>query len=312
MSRSLNQYAVYRLRYDRKETRVLRHQSYRYLQEHGLKICSDYYTQLYLSGFDPQLSPTELRRQLEKELPAGITGTALDTGDVLAVTKEGITRAYYVDSNSLVVLSGFFHVAASAEILSIGMSDCRIEGRPGLWLAAEEMWIDGHCFLLMQSQEFGRKAAYAVLDSYGRQAADDTEKGFSEETIGQIREFIQRQDVAAAPSAGQEEEPDAAKTSAQAKAPRQDMNSGKPEDGGPSSEYVRPHYTAENMPQEKNPPEEEFVSETKENGNKHSSSKRRRKRKKRKNGVLPMKGRESVLKRLRAYQEKLSGKQGKS
>ena len=40
MSNGLNQYAVYRLRRDLKETRFLRHQSYQYLLKNNQKVVS--------------------------------------------------------------------------------------------------------------------------------------------------------------------------------------------------------------------------------------------------------------------------------
>ena len=93
MMEGLNQYVVYRLRLDLRETRTRRHQSYQYLQEHGLKVLSDYYSQLYLAGYDPSLSPAALRRQLEKELPPGITGQALGVSDVLAITGRSVSHS---------------------------------------------------------------------------------------------------------------------------------------------------------------------------------------------------------------------------
>ena len=202
MSTGLNQYAVYRLRRDIKETRSLRNQSYQYLLKNNRKVASDHYRQLFLARFDPALTPADLRRQLEKELPAGITGKALEVSDVLALTRNGITTAYYVDSQRLVSLPGFFHVHASAPVLSLGTTDYKIEGRPGTWTAREEYWVDGQRFLLMQSQQFGSKAALAVLDSDGHPAAEDTFTGFSQEVIDQIREYIHHSDNSRDDAAG--------------------------------------------------------------------------------------------------------------
>ena len=84
MSTGLNQYAVYRLRRDIKETRSLRNQSYQYLLKNNRKVASDHYRQLFLARFDPSLTPADFRRQLEKELPAGIKGKALEVSEVLA------------------------------------------------------------------------------------------------------------------------------------------------------------------------------------------------------------------------------------
>ena len=89
--------------------------------------------------------------------------------DVLAVTKGGITAAYYVDPDRLVALTGFFYVASSATLLSLETTDYQIDGRPGNWLAAEEAWIDGRQFFLMQSQELSymRQAVFYLSDKAG-------------------------------------------------------------------------------------------------------------------------------------------------
>ena len=193
MSEGLNQYVVYRLKRALRETRIRRHQSYQYLQKYQMVVISDLYDQIYLSEFDPSLSPLQLRRQLEKELPADSAGETLAISDVLAITRYGITSAYYVDPDKMVSLTGFFHVPSSREQLTTETADFQIEGRPGTWLVAEDIWIDGHHFFLMQNQFFGRKAACAVLDSRGHPAAEDTTNGFSDAVIKQIREYIHGQ-----------------------------------------------------------------------------------------------------------------------
>ena len=104
MSGRVNQFVIYRLRRDKKEIRALRHQSYQYLKEYGFTINSDDYVQLYLASFDPALilTPQDLRKSIDQDLPRGVTGKALETGDILAITREGISKAYYVDPFLLV------------------------------------------------------------------------------------------------------------------------------------------------------------------------------------------------------------------
>ena len=292
MSTGLNQYAVYRLRRDIKETRSLRNQSYQYLLKNNRKVASDHYRQLFLARFDPSLTPADLRRQLEKELPAGITGKALEVSDVLAFTRDGITTAYYVDSQRLVSLPGFFHVHVSAPVLSLGTTDYKIEGRPGTWTAREEYWVDGRRFLLMQSQQFGSKAALAVLDSEGHPATEDTFTGFSQEVIGQIREYIRRSDN------GQDD------TASQAEA-RDEDNSindiatvpASADSGGNSNDLSKKSDEKLNQAAEKH------IMKPKK-----KSAKRKSKSKKKRKGPRPLWSRSSVLERLRKYQMKLAEK----
>ena len=50
----------------------------------------------------------EIRRRLETKLPPQFRGNALNVSDVIAVTKEGVLTAYYVDKSGFVVIPGFF------------------------------------------------------------------------------------------------------------------------------------------------------------------------------------------------------------
>ena len=292
MSTGLNQYAVYRLRRDIKETRSLRNQSYQYLLKNNRKVASDHYRQLFLARFDPALTPADLRRQLEKELPAGITGKALEVSDVLAFTRDGITTAFYVDSQRLVSLPGFFHVHVSAPVLSLGTTDYKIEGRPGTWTVREEYWVDGRRFLLMQSQQFGIKAALAVLDSDGHPAAEDTFTGFSQEVIDQIREYIRRSNNGQDDTASQAETRDEdSSINGTVTVPVSAYS------GGNSNDSSR-----------KNDEKTSWAADKQIVKAKKKSTKRKRKPKKKRKGPRPLWSRSSVLERLRKYQMKLAEK----
>lgn len=276
------QFAVYRLKQGLGLAEALRHRSWSFLQKYHVRITSDQYEQICVSPFSWDLEPPDLRRQLEKGLPAANSGDKLEISDVLAVTRDGITTAYYVDPDKLVVLTGFFHTTASAALLSIDTTDYQIEGRPGNWLAADEIWIDGQHFFLMESQQFGRKAAYAVLDSNGKQAAQDTVVGFSEEVIRQLREYMERQNAART-------EP--VRTSA---TPPFENWQKSFENG----EYLRSAEMAE---------EQNYsMIDGRMNNLPPKAPAHQRQMRKRRKGKLPLKGRESVLKRLREYQNDLA------
>jgi len=192
MSNGRKQFAVYRLKKGFWENEALRYRSWNYLQKFHIQVQSDRYEQVCVSPFSWDLDPSDLRRQLENGLPAAPSGEKLEVSDVLAITKDGITTAYYVDPEKLIVLTGFFHTTASTALLSIDTTDYQIEGRTGNFLAADEIWIDGQHFFLMQSQQFGKNAAYVVLDSNGKVAAEDTTIGFTEEVVRQIVDDLYR------------------------------------------------------------------------------------------------------------------------
>ena len=288
MSNGRKQFAVYRLKKGLWENEALRYRSWNYLQKFHIQVQSDRYEQICVSPFLWDLDPSDLRRQLENGLPAAPSGEKLEVSDVLVVTKDGINTAYYVDPEKLIVLTGFFHTTASTALLSIDTTDYQIEGRNGNFLAADEIWIDGQHFFLMQSQQFGKNAAYVVLDSNGKVAAEDTTVGFTEEVIRQIREYIRRQNAAK-------------ETPARAAATPSLENWQKSYENG---EYLRSAEIAE---------EQNYsMIDGRMNNMPAKGSAHQRPARKRRKGKLPLKGRESVLKRLKEYQAELAAQRGQA
>ena len=186
---SLNQYAVYQLKPDA-HIRPLRYKSYQYLQENHLRVDADHYHQVYLATLIGKQDPIGIRRQLEKKLPPKFMGNALNVSNVIAVTKDGIATAYYVDKDGLIVIPGFFRNNSSAALITMETEGFVFEDRKGSWMAADETVIDGRHFFLMASETYGRNAAYAVVDDQGRKAAEDTVNGFDEKTVAQIRRYM--------------------------------------------------------------------------------------------------------------------------
>ena len=288
MSNGRKQFAVYRLKKGLWENEALRYRSWNYLQKFHIQVQSDRYEQICVSPFLWDLDPSDLRRQLENGLPAAPSGEKLEVSDVLVVTKDGITTAYYVDPEKLIVLTGFFHTTASTALLSIDTTDYQIEGRAGNFLAADEIWIDGQHFFLMQSQQFGKNAAYVVLDSNGKVAAEDTTVGFTEEVIRQIREYIRSQNAAKEISARETASP-----------PLENWQ--KSYENG---EYLRSAEMAE---------EQNYsMIDGRMNNMPAKVPAHQRPARKRRKGKLPLKGRESVLKRLKEYQDELATQRGQA
>ena len=284
MNTGRKQFAVYRLKQGLGQMEVLRYRSWNFIQKYCIRVTSEHYEQICISPFSWDFQPEELRRQLENGLPASASGDRIQISDVLVITKDRDTTAYYVDPDRLIIVTDFFHTTASTSLLSIDTTDYQIKGRPGNWLAADEIWIDGQHFFLMQSQEFGKNAAYAVLDSNGDTAAEDTIQGFSEEVIRQIRRYMERQNTSiAAPER---------KTAA----PLLENWQKSYENG----EYLR---SAE-MTEEQN----YSMIDGRMNNMPPKGSERQKPIRKRRKGKLPLKGRESVLKRLRDYQNELTAK----
>ena len=299
MAREINQFAVYRLKRDRKETRPFRRQTSLYLQEHGLKVNSDYYRQILLAGFDPPLEPAEIRNLAEKALPADNSGEALEVSDVLAVTSDGITSAFYVDPEVLVPLAGFFHTHSVTEV-SGDTTDYKIDGMSGKWFTADDTWIDGIPFFLMENQQYGPDAAYVVLDRHGTVITTVAGDGFNDETVTRIREYLRKKD-------------------------RQNIGSSST-DSIENTETIAPQEnttSAENpahndTPQVPEKPTAQRISSESASTSAQSRSapstvsniNRQPKHGKKRKGVIPLKGRKSLLDRLARYKDIVARQHG--
>ena len=186
---SLNQYAVFQLKPDT-STRPLRYKSYKHVLDNNITVVSDNYVQVYITPMIQDTKPEEIRGQLEKKLPSKFKGSALNVSDVIAVTKDGITSAYYVDINNLILVPGFFRINPSSAMITMETKGFVLDGRKGSWMASDETIIDGKQFFLMESETYGWSAAYAVVDDQGRKVAEDTYSGFDDRTIQQIRNYL--------------------------------------------------------------------------------------------------------------------------
>ena len=186
---SLNQYAVFQLKPDT-STRPLRYKSYKHVLDNNITVVSDNYVQVYITPMIQDTKPEEIRGQLEKKLPSKFKGSALNVSDVIAVTKDGITSAYYVDINNLILVPGFFRINPSSAMITMETKGFVLDGRKGSWMASDETIIDGKQFFLMESETYGWSAAYAVVDDQGRKVAEDTYSGFDDRTIQQIRHYL--------------------------------------------------------------------------------------------------------------------------
>lgn len=200
-----------------------------------------------------------------------------------------------VSPKSVFLLRGFFHVTSSSTVLNANTSGYAIEGREGLWSAAEEMWIDGQNFLLMQSDEYDDEVAFAVLDSHGKTAAADTMDGFTDQVIEQIREYMHR-----------------CRTPMRQSSENVDKGSNANKSSTMASKNTTENTEAELTPVGKTeilPPEESAPERGRlKRDEKKEQEARQRRKKRRKKGKLPLKGRDSVLDRLKRYQEKVRKK----
>ena len=153
------------------------------------------------------ISGTETAREIRDRLEKQETGTLpeelrpLSVSDVIAVTRDGITYAYYVDPDRLILIPEFFAMPSSASLLALDTTGYMIEGRKGSWMTVDSLMVDGRMYYLMLSETYKRDAPYIILDEHGTLIGNDP-KGFTEESIALIRETarqaVMRKEVEAA------------------------------------------------------------------------------------------------------------------
>ena len=205
-----DQFSVYQMKADR-QYRPYRFHAYAYMLQHGLSITVDHYDLVYISPLFPGDDPEIIRKRLNEKRPKSFSGHSVSTGDVIAINQAGVTQYYYLEQAGFIRLPGFIQPSSKASgfdsqkvtigaesgrnerIITLRTTDYLLKGRKGLWLAEDMLLVDGRSFFLLQHQDFGNDAAFAVVDEYGNQAAADSYDGFTNDVIRQIRQFLQKE-----------------------------------------------------------------------------------------------------------------------
>ena len=215
-----DQFSVYQVRAGR-EYRPYRFHAYAYMLQHGLAITEDHYDLVYTSHLYLGDDPDIIRNRINEKRPKRFHGHSVSTGDVIAINQAGVTQCYYLEKVGFIRLPGFFQPSSQSSgsdsqkatggagfsgderIITLQTTDYLLKGRKGLWLAEDMLLVDDRPFFLLQHQDFGNDAAFAVVDEYGNQAAYDSYDGFTDDVIQQIRQFLQKEkEQKAQPEAG--------------------------------------------------------------------------------------------------------------
>ena len=205
-----DQFSIYQVKAGR-EYRPYRFHTYTYMLQHGIAITEDHYDLVYTSPLYPGDDPDLIRKRLNEKRPKSFSGHSISTGDVIAINQAGVTQYYYLEQVGFVCLPGFIQPSSQSSesdslkstdgvgsggderIITLGTTDYLLKGRKGLWLAEDMLLVDDRPFFLLQHQDFGNDAAFAVVDEYGNQAAADSYDGFTDDVIRQIRQFLQKE-----------------------------------------------------------------------------------------------------------------------
>lgn len=175
-----NQFAVYRV--DRhSEGRELWHLSYQEAVSRKLPIRMEHYRQMDIRP----LLPGETAIALWKRMKG-----SCEVSDVLVLNQNGEIQCYYVNEDYPQLLSGFIRLNPSGTLVTLDTENYRISGKPGNWMATDDIIIDGKQFYLMEHQEYHRQVAYIILDSYGKMIMEECQNGFDEETKQKLHELM--------------------------------------------------------------------------------------------------------------------------
>lgn len=175
-----DQFAVYRV--DRNsEGRDLWHLSYQEAVSRKLVIRIEYYRQMDIRS----LLPGETAIALWKRMKG-----FCEVSDVLVLNQNGEIHCYYVNEDYPQLLSGFIRLNPSGTLVTLDTENYRISGKPGNWMATDDIIIDGKQFYLMEHQEYHRQVAYIILDSYGKMIMEECRNGFDEKTKQKLHELM--------------------------------------------------------------------------------------------------------------------------
>lgn len=161
-----DQFAVYRV--DRhSEGRDLWHLSYQEAVSRKLAIRIEYYRQMDIRPLLPGESAIALWKRMKE---------SCEVSDVLVLNQNGEIHCYYVNEDYPQLLSGFIRLNPSGTLVTLDTENYRISGKPGNWMATDDIIIDGKQFYLMEHQEYHRQVAYIILDSYGKMIMEEYQK----------------------------------------------------------------------------------------------------------------------------------------
>ena len=178
---STSQCAVYQVK-ETPEYRDVRFRSYEKLRSEGKSVSIENYQQVYIGRIRPGETPADIKTRLQKQRPKNFKGHSIGCSDVLVITDEGKTTAYYINKDGFIIVPEFLTIKNSSDTkLSIDTTGYEIEGKKGTWLAQDYILMNEKKWFLMEHEEYGTRAAYVILSEDGAVVMNDCYNGFDEE-----------------------------------------------------------------------------------------------------------------------------------
>lgn len=184
---STSQCAVYQVK-DTPEYRDVRFRSYEKLKGEGRTVQIENYQQVYIGRIQPGETPADIKLRLQKQRPKNFRGHSIGCSDVIVITDDGKTTAYYVNKDGFIIIPEFLTIKSSSDTrLSIDTTGYEIEGKKGTWLAQDYILMNEKKWFLMEHEEYGTRAAYVILSEEGAVVMNDCYKALMKKPDGTSR-----------------------------------------------------------------------------------------------------------------------------
>ena len=187
-----SQCAVYQVK-EAPEYRNVRFRSYAKLKSEGKEVRAENYQQVYIGRIQPGETPADIKTRLQKQRPKNFKGHSIGCSDVIILTDDGKTTAYYVDKDGFIIVSDFFQMKNSSDTkLDVDAKGYTIEGKKGTWQVIDYILMNERKWFLMEHEEYGPRAAYVVLSDDGAVVMNDNYNGLDAEAREKIQNFLKQ------------------------------------------------------------------------------------------------------------------------
>ena len=109
-----SQCAVYQVK-ETPEYRDVRFRSYEKLRSEGKRVSIENYQQVYIGRIQPGETPADIKMRLQKQRPKNFKGHSIGCSDVLVITDEGKTTAYYINKDGFIIVPEFLTIKSSSD-----------------------------------------------------------------------------------------------------------------------------------------------------------------------------------------------------
>ena len=95
--------------------RDVRFRSYEKLKSEGRTVQIENYQQVYIGRIQPGETPADIKLRLQKQRPKNFKGHSIGCSDVIIITDDGKTTAYYVNKDGFIIIPEFLTIKSSSD-----------------------------------------------------------------------------------------------------------------------------------------------------------------------------------------------------